>query len=106
PHFSLPLRVRFLKKPITGRTGSHRSPPPGSHSLRYFYTGVSRPGRGEPRFISVGYVDDTQFVRFDSDAPNPRGEPRAPWVGAGGAGVLGSGGRGTSRPPHSFTERT
>ncbi|XP_032504058.1 BOLA class I histocompatibility antigen, alpha chain BL3-7-like isoform X2 [Phocoena sinus] len=52
----------------------------GSHSLRYFYTGVSRPGRGEPRFIIVGYVDDTQFVRFDSDAPNPRGEPRAPWV--------------------------
>ncbi|XP_060163306.1 BOLA class I histocompatibility antigen, alpha chain BL3-7-like isoform X2 [Globicephala melas] len=52
----------------------------GSHSLRYFYTGVSRPGRGEPRFIAVGYVDDTQFVRFDSDAPNPREEPRAPWM--------------------------
>ncbi|XP_057554090.1 BOLA class I histocompatibility antigen, alpha chain BL3-7-like isoform X2 [Hippopotamus amphibius kiboko] len=52
----------------------------GSHSLRYFYTGVSRPGRGEPHFIAVGYVDDTQFVRFDSDAPNPRMEPRAPWV--------------------------
>nr|QSD59045.1 MHC class I antigen transcript variant X5 [Felis catus] len=52
----------------------------GSHSLRYFYTAVSRSGRGEPRFISVGYVDDTQFVRFDSDAPNPREEPRAPWM--------------------------
>nr|XP_044630949.1 patr class I histocompatibility antigen, B-2 alpha chain-like [Equus asinus] len=52
----------------------------GSHSLRYFYTGVSRPGRGEPRFIAVGYVDDTQFVRFDSDAASPRMEPRAPWV--------------------------
>ncbi|XP_045020614.1 BOLA class I histocompatibility antigen, alpha chain BL3-7 isoform X2 [Bubalus bubalis] len=52
----------------------------GSHSLRYFYTGVSRPGLGEPRFIAVGYVDDTQFVRFDSDAPNPREEPRAPWM--------------------------
>ncbi|XP_057554088.1 BOLA class I histocompatibility antigen, alpha chain BL3-7-like [Hippopotamus amphibius kiboko] len=52
----------------------------GSHSLRYFDTGVSRPGRGEPRFIAVGYVDGTQFVRFDSDAPNPREEPRAPWV--------------------------
>uniref|UniRef100_A0A452DLH6 Ig-like domain-containing protein n=1 Tax=Capra hircus TaxID=9925 RepID=A0A452DLH6_CAPHI len=48
--------------------------------MRYFGTAVSRPGRGEPRFISVGYVDDTQFVRFDSDAPDPRMEPRARWV--------------------------
>ncbi|XP_045246033.2 LOW QUALITY PROTEIN: class I histocompatibility antigen, Gogo-B*0101 alpha chain [Macaca fascicularis] len=52
----------------------------GSHSLRYFTTSVSRPGRGEPRFISVGYVDDTQFLRFDSDAASPRMEPQAPWV--------------------------
>uniref|UniRef100_G3U9S3 Ig-like domain-containing protein n=1 Tax=Loxodonta africana TaxID=9785 RepID=G3U9S3_LOXAF len=52
----------------------------GSHSLRYFHTAVSRPGRGEPRYIEVGYVDDTQFVRFDSDAANPRMEPRAPWM--------------------------
>nr|SCW24617.1 MHC class I protein [Papio anubis] len=52
----------------------------GSHSMKYFYTAVSRPGRWEPRFISVGYVDDTQFVRFDSDAESPRKEPRAPWA--------------------------
>nr|SPA57790.1 MHC class I protein [Macaca fascicularis] len=52
----------------------------GSHFMRYFSTAVSRPGRREPRFISVGYVDDTQFVRFDSDAESPRMEPRAPWV--------------------------
>nr|CAE6050974.1 A3 [Macaca fascicularis]CAE6053414.1 A3 [Macaca fascicularis]CAH6418073.1 A4 [Macaca mulatta] len=52
----------------------------GSHSMRYFYTSMSRPGRGEPRFIAVGYVDDTQFVRFDSDAASQRMEPRAPWV--------------------------
>ncbi|XP_028718386.2 H-2 class I histocompatibility antigen, Q10 alpha chain-like isoform X1 [Peromyscus leucopus] len=52
----------------------------GSHSMRYFFTIVSRPGLGEPRFISVGYVDDTQFVRFDSDAETPRMERRAPWV--------------------------
>nr|AHC01799.1 MHC class IB antigen [Chlorocebus aethiops] len=52
----------------------------GSHSLRYFHTAVSRPGRWEPHFISVGYVDDTQFVRFDSDAESPTMEPRAPWV--------------------------
>ncbi|XP_070101338.1 HLA class I histocompatibility antigen, B alpha chain-like isoform X2 [Equus caballus] len=52
----------------------------GSHSMRYFYTAVSRPGRGEPRFIAVGYVDDTQFVGFDSDAASPRAEPRALWA--------------------------
>lgn len=41
---------------------------------------MSRPGLGEPRFISVGYVDDTEFVRFDSDAENPRMEQRAQWM--------------------------
>ncbi|XP_078226767.1 patr class I histocompatibility antigen, A-126 alpha chain isoform X5 [Callithrix jacchus] len=51
-----------------------------SHSLRYFSTTVSRPGGGEPRYFSVGYVDDTQFLRFDSDAAIPKTEPRAPWA--------------------------
>nr|XP_058141386.1 patr class I histocompatibility antigen, A-126 alpha chain-like isoform X2 [Dasypus novemcinctus] len=52
----------------------------GPHSLRYFSTAVSRPERGDTHFIAVGYVDDTQGVRFDSDAESPRLEPRAPWV--------------------------
>ncbi|KAF4008264.1 hypothetical protein G4228_019953 [Cervus hanglu yarkandensis] len=52
----------------------------GSHSLSYFGTCVSPPGLGEPRFFVAGYVDDTQFAWFDSDAPNPRKEPRATWV--------------------------
>ncbi|XP_075835640.1 H-2 class I histocompatibility antigen, Q10 alpha chain-like isoform X7 [Microtus pennsylvanicus] len=52
----------------------------GSHSMRYFHTAVSRPGLGEPRYMEVGYVDDTQFVRYDSDAETPRMESRAPWV--------------------------
>uniref|UniRef100_A0A8C9IX79 Saoe class I histocompatibility antigen, A alpha chain-like n=1 Tax=Piliocolobus tephrosceles TaxID=591936 RepID=A0A8C9IX79_9PRIM len=47
---------------------------------QYFSTAVSRPGRGEPWYLEVGYVDDTQFVRFDSDAESPRMEPRAPWI--------------------------
>uniref|UniRef100_A0A2I3M3B8 MHC class I-like antigen recognition-like domain-containing protein n=1 Tax=Papio anubis TaxID=9555 RepID=A0A2I3M3B8_PAPAN len=51
-----------------------------SHSMRYFSTAVSRPGRREPWYLEVGYVDDTQFVWFDSDAESPRMEPRAPWV--------------------------
>ncbi|XP_012590037.1 PREDICTED: class I histocompatibility antigen, Gogo-OKO alpha chain-like, partial [Condylura cristata] len=44
------------------------------------YTAVSSSGLGEPRFIAVGYLDDTQFVRFDSDRTSPREEPRAPWA--------------------------
>ncbi|XP_054425037.1 patr class I histocompatibility antigen, A-126 alpha chain-like [Pteronotus mesoamericanus] len=52
----------------------------GPHSLRYFYTAMSRPARGEPHFVAVGYVDDTQFVRFDSDSTSPMMEPRAPWM--------------------------
>ncbi|XP_017748922.1 PREDICTED: class I histocompatibility antigen, Gogo-B*0103 alpha chain-like isoform X2 [Rhinopithecus bieti] len=52
----------------------------GSHSMRYFSTTVSRPGRGEPWYFEVGYVDDTPFVRFDSDAESPRMQPRAPWM--------------------------
>uniref|UniRef100_Q86V94 LOC554223 protein n=1 Tax=Homo sapiens TaxID=9606 RepID=Q86V94_HUMAN len=52
----------------------------GFHSLRYFHTTMSRPGRADPRFLSVGDVDDTQCVRLDSDATSPRMEPRAPWM--------------------------
>ncbi|KAG5197070.1 hypothetical protein JEQ12_010524 [Ovis aries] len=85
--WSFPDRFRLRSSspppPLPARSplpGSHPSPPPGSHSLRYFLTAVSRPGRGEPRFIAVGYVDDTQFVRLDSDARDPRMEPRARWV--------------------------
>ncbi|KAL0622763.1 Patr class I histocompatibility antigen, A-126 alpha chain [Plecturocebus cupreus] len=51
-----------------------------SHSFKYFSTAVSRPGRGEPWYIAVGYVDDTQFMRFDSDAAIPRTEPQARWA--------------------------
>ncbi|XP_012377254.2 HLA class I histocompatibility antigen, A alpha chain-like isoform X1 [Dasypus novemcinctus] len=52
----------------------------GPHSLRYFSTIVSRPERGDTHYLAVGCVDDTQGVRFDSDADNPSLEPRAPWV--------------------------
>uniref|UniRef100_K9J0C4 Putative class i major histocompatibility complex n=1 Tax=Desmodus rotundus TaxID=9430 RepID=K9J0C4_DESRO len=52
----------------------------GPHTLRYFYTVMSPPGGGETHFVAVGYVDDTQFVRFDSHYVNARMEPRAPWM--------------------------
>lgn len=53
---------------------------PGSHSLRYFYTALSRPALGESWYIAVGYVDDTQFVRFDSVGETARYTLRASWV--------------------------
>lgn len=53
---------------------------PGSHSLSYFETTMSRPGIRDPRYIFIGYVDDMQFVHFDSDAQSQRLEPRALWV--------------------------
>ncbi|KAL0622771.1 HLA class I histocompatibility antigen, B alpha chain [Plecturocebus cupreus] len=63
-----------------GWVGLSPSSPSGSQSMRYFYTVVSTPGPGEPSFISVGYVDDTQLMRFASDTASPREEPRVPWM--------------------------
>lgn len=54
--------------------------PPGLHSLRYFVTTTSQPGVLEPRVIIVGYVDDTEFMSFDSDAEGSRTKPRGAWV--------------------------
>ncbi|KAM5296266.1 patr class I histocompatibility antigen, A-126 alpha chain-like isoform 4-T5 [Glossophaga mutica] len=52
----------------------------GPHTLRYFSTAMSGPGRGKSRYIGVVYVDDTEIERFDSDAANPRMEPRVRWM--------------------------
>ncbi|XP_036270637.1 HLA class I histocompatibility antigen, alpha chain G-like [Pipistrellus kuhlii] len=52
----------------------------GPHSLRFFQTAVSRPSRGEPRYLDVSYLDDTEFERFDSDSESRRAEPRARWM--------------------------
>ncbi|XP_012590166.1 PREDICTED: patr class I histocompatibility antigen, A-108 alpha chain-like [Condylura cristata] len=52
----------------------------GPHSLRLFYTAMSKRGPREPSYIIVGFVDDTQFLWFDIDSPSQRLEPRAPWA--------------------------
>ncbi|XP_075042603.1 zinc-alpha-2-glycoprotein-like [Mixophyes fleayi] len=49
-----------------------------SHSLRYYYTGVSGKGWGLPVFSIVGYVDDQQIVSYNSDSRRFR--PVAPWM--------------------------
>ncbi|XP_028909885.1 BOLA class I histocompatibility antigen, alpha chain BL3-7 [Ornithorhynchus anatinus] len=51
-----------------------------SHWLRYFFTGVSRPGSGVSEFTVVGYVDEVQFVRFEGDGGRGQAEPRTPWI--------------------------
>ncbi|XP_006872919.1 PREDICTED: HLA class I histocompatibility antigen, B-15 alpha chain-like [Chrysochloris asiatica] len=51
-----------------------------THSLRYFVTAMFSPGQREPRLIAVGYMDDTQLGRFDSDPRNPRAEPVLQWM--------------------------
>ncbi|XP_053577903.1 H-2 class I histocompatibility antigen, Q9 alpha chain isoform X3 [Bombina bombina] len=40
----------------------------GSHTLQYYYTGVSEPGHGLPVYVGVGYVDEKQIMRYDSDS--------------------------------------
>uniref|UniRef100_V9L0X9 MHC class I antigen n=1 Tax=Callorhinchus milii TaxID=7868 RepID=V9L0X9_CALMI len=51
----------------------------GSHSLRYFYTAVHG-APGVPEFSIVGYVDDQQFVRYQSNSESRRMEPRQRWI--------------------------
>ncbi|XP_055486554.1 H-2 class I histocompatibility antigen, Q9 alpha chain-like [Leucoraja erinacea] len=49
----------------------------GSHSLRYYYTGVT-PGWGVPEFTIVGYLDEEQIVYYDSERRQM--EPRQRWM--------------------------
>ncbi|XP_072885459.1 class I histocompatibility antigen, F10 alpha chain-like [Hemitrygon akajei] len=49
----------------------------GSHSLRYFYTGVT-PGSGVPEFMRSGYVDEEQTNYYDSVIR--RDKPRQQWM--------------------------
>nr|UVJ66135.1 MHC class I antigen [Anguilla japonica] len=48
-----------------------------SHSLKYFYTGVTA-GIDFPEFSSVGMVDDEQFVRYNSNSR--RAIPKTEWI--------------------------
>ncbi|XP_072497778.1 class I histocompatibility antigen, Gogo-OKO alpha chain-like isoform X2 [Notamacropus eugenii] len=54
----------------------------GCHSMKYFDTMVSGPRLGleERWFMTVGYVDDQQLLRFHSDYRSQTTEPRAPWI--------------------------
>uniref|UniRef100_A0A8C9ULW4 Ig-like domain-containing protein n=1 Tax=Spermophilus dauricus TaxID=99837 RepID=A0A8C9ULW4_SPEDA len=73
-----PAPPPFLR--VSSNWDPGRTYPSGSHSLRYFDIAMTWPGRREYQYMTVGYVDDTQFVLFDSYAANPRMEPRAQWM--------------------------
>ncbi|XP_075179249.1 class I histocompatibility antigen, F10 alpha chain-like [Anomaloglossus baeobatrachus] len=49
-----------------------------SHSLRYYYTGVTAPGYGLPQFSIVGYLDDQCVELYSSETR--RTGPVAPWM--------------------------
>ncbi|ROL45922.1 Major histocompatibility complex class I-related gene protein [Anabarilius grahami] len=49
----------------------------GTHSLKYFYTGVSRV-IDFPEFTAVGLVDDGQFMYFDSNTM--KAVPKTEWM--------------------------
>ncbi|XP_026633663.1 HLA class I histocompatibility antigen, A-25 alpha chain-like [Microtus ochrogaster] len=52
----------------------------GSYRLSHFQTLLTWPGLVESQFISASYVNDTQFMGFNSRAENLSVEHRAPWV--------------------------
>ncbi|CAH6790191.1 RT1-M4 [Phodopus roborovskii] len=52
----------------------------GSHSLQYFTTTLYYPGYRKPRFMVVGYVDNTQILSFDSDEESQQVKPRVPFM--------------------------
>ncbi|XP_058022364.1 H-2 class I histocompatibility antigen, Q9 alpha chain-like isoform X2 [Ahaetulla prasina] len=49
-----------------------------SHSMKYFYTGISEPSQGQPHFVSLGFVDDQLFSSYDSNSR--RMKPRVSWM--------------------------
>ncbi|XP_062977971.1 class I histocompatibility antigen, F10 alpha chain-like [Elgaria multicarinata webbii] len=49
-----------------------------SHSLQYFYTGVSEASQGLPRFVAVGYVDGQPMDHYDSNTRKK--VPAVPWM--------------------------
>ncbi|XP_078011563.1 DLA class I histocompatibility antigen, A9/A9 alpha chain isoform X7 [Phascolarctos cinereus] len=74
----------------------------GFHSLKYFQTSIALPGLEKPKFISAGYVNDRQFVRFDSDSSSQREEPLVPWMDQMGQGYWERNSRVVRETAHTF----
>uniref|UniRef100_A0A4X2KW13 Ig-like domain-containing protein n=1 Tax=Vombatus ursinus TaxID=29139 RepID=A0A4X2KW13_VOMUR len=83
--YGITFWTRRGRRSLPGCVGVRgRTPPSRQTGYVYAVTALTPdPGPGghvQPRFIEVGYVDDQQFVRFDSARASPRMEPRAAWV--------------------------
>ncbi|XP_045686329.1 class I histocompatibility antigen, B alpha chain-like [Phyllostomus hastatus] len=65
---------------LTKIPGHASSPRPVPHTLRYCSTAMYGPNVWQYRYTVVGYVDDTEIMGLDSDAQNPRLEPRVTWM--------------------------
>ncbi|XP_045675515.1 zinc-alpha-2-glycoprotein-like [Phyllostomus hastatus] len=50
----------------------------GRYSLRFHYTGVSRPKAGFPSFQATGYLNDLAFLHYDSNGQVAK--PLGPWT--------------------------
>lgn len=64
---------------VIWRSGSHHELTLGSHSLRYFSIVMSWLGLREPRIIVSGSIDDTEFVRLDTNKETVSLKPLVPW---------------------------
>lgn len=51
----------------------------GQNSLNYYITAISNSSADNGTVVIVGYVDDTQFVRFD-EAKNATMQPKQTWM--------------------------
>ncbi|XP_036982512.2 patr class I histocompatibility antigen, A-2 alpha chain-like isoform X2 [Artibeus jamaicensis] len=58
----------------------------GPHTLGYCSTAMYVPLGEKNRYTVVIYLDDTEILRFHSDASSSRLEPRVPWMEQEGAG--------------------
>uniref|UniRef100_A0A8C1P327 MHC class I-like antigen recognition-like domain-containing protein n=1 Tax=Cyprinus carpio TaxID=7962 RepID=A0A8C1P327_CYPCA len=70
--FGYSCRIPLVKPLLNHRQRQRRT-----HSLRYFYTGVSGVS-GLPELTVVGLVDDQQFMYFDSNTK--KAVPKTEWM--------------------------
>ncbi|XP_016048796.2 zinc-alpha-2-glycoprotein isoform X1 [Erinaceus europaeus] len=72
------LLLLFLLSPAVPK----KSTTAGPYSLSFFYTGLSKPQKGTPRFWAISYLNDQPFFRYNS--LRSEAEPLGKWAGLKG----------------------